>query len=144
VYAFAFHTIIFIHIKPLFNSKQKSTGKKKNPLKKRNIRLTIINALNLISCFKFIQLFLIFISINRFTCKEKSAGQKKCPLITYALFLIFISINRFMYKEKSAGERKSSEIKKYPLLNNILLFLCIYIYVIFVKARKVPYILSGL
>jgi hypothetical protein len=38
--------------------------------------------------------------------KEKSAGQKKCPLITYALFLIFISINRFMYKEKSAGERK--------------------------------------
>ncbi len=44
-------------------------------------------------------------SINRFMYKEKSAGQKKCPLITYALFLIFILINRFMYKEKSAGER---------------------------------------
>jgi len=72
MYAFAFHTIIFIYIKPLFNSRQKYFTKN------RKIRCR----------------------------KEKSAREKKCPLSTYALFLIFISINRFMYKEKSAGKRK--------------------------------------
>jgi hypothetical protein len=33
---------------------EKSAEEKKNSLEKRNIRLTIINALDLISCFKFI------------------------------------------------------------------------------------------
>jgi len=59
---------------------EKCAEEKKNPLKIRNIRLTIINALNLISYFKFIQIFLIFISINRLTCKEKSAEGKKNPI----------------------------------------------------------------
>jgi len=84
MYAFAFYAIIFIYIKLLFNSRQnplqrieKSAGEKKNTLKKRNIRLTIINALNMISCFKFIQIFLTFISINRFTFKENQLKERK-------------------------------------------------------------------
>jgi len=59
---------------------EKSAEEKKNPLEKRNVRLNILNALHLVSCFKFIQILLIFISINKFTCKEKSAEEKKNPL----------------------------------------------------------------
>ncbi len=130
--------LIFILINR-FTCKEKPAGEKKNPLKKRNVRLSIINALNLINCFKFIQIFLIFTSINRFMCKDKSAGQKKCPLITYALLLIFISINRFMYKEKSARERNILWNKEISVIEQSLFcFSCtyihIYIYVILVKA----------